>query len=136
MVYTDFKPLFHLRYHEQLPMLMHLFCKIYFLFNFFLVKIHTHTHTQIQVSLIDSIEGEINPLSQPPEATASHGLMDLLRICFSKRLQTYVVLFLQNQHAIVKQTFLTPHQHPGSFWVSPYKAHWIQGLPWWHREAA
>ena len=47
MVYTDFKPLFYLRYHEQLPSLMHLFCKIYFLFSFFffffLLK-HTGKH--------------------------------------------------------------------------------------------
>lgn len=72
MVYTDFKPLFHLRYHEQLPMLMRLFCKTYFLFSFFFSK-KIHTHTQIRVSFIDSIEGEVNPPSQTPETTAING---------------------------------------------------------------
>lgn len=125
MVYTDFKPLFYLRYHEQLPTSMRLFCKIYFLFSFFFSKTHIHRQTQIRVSFIDSIEGEVNPPSQAPETTAINGWTCLPRICFSKHPQTYVVLFLKNQHAMVKQAFFTPRQHPGPFRVRPYKARWL-----------
>ena len=129
MVNTDFKPLFHLRYHEQLPTLMRLFCKIYFLFSFFFFSkhthTHTHTHTQIRVSFIDSIEGEVNPPSPAPETTAINGWMCLPRICFSEHPQMYVVLFLKSQHAIVKQACFTPRQHPGPFRVSPCKARWL-----------
>lgn len=69
-----FKPLFHLRYHEQLPMSMRFIRQNLFSVQFFFFfSKKKYTHTQIRKPFVDSIEGEVNPPSQAPETTAING---------------------------------------------------------------
>ena len=91
MVYTDFKPLFHLRYHEQLPMSMRLFGKTYFLFSFFFFfffsKKNTHTHKSEFLLLIAlRVKSTLLPrLQKQPLSMASCAFLGFVSLSTHKR---------------------------------------------------